>query len=216
MAYATSNVRGRATKEIAMPLAPDLTDINIPPAEHKLTARGWRARLERVFEQVLWTGRLAVLVAVASSLLVALAMFYIGTVDVVRVVAPLLDYAHAVPVAEEHEALRTMIVGHIVEIVDSYLLATILLIFAFGLYELFISRIDVAERHEMAPRILMIRTLDDLKDRLAKVVLLILVVKFFERALQMKFETPEHLVALSLGMLLIAGAIHLSHKKEEH
>ena len=71
------------------------------------------------------------------------------------------------------------IVAHVVEVVDGYLLAAIMLIFALGLYELFVSRIEIAEGSEFAERLLLIRSLDDLKDRLAKVVLLILVVKFF-------------------------------------
>jgi hypothetical protein len=47
-----------------------------------------------------------------------------------------------------------------------------MLIFALGLYELFVSRIEIAEGSEFAERRLLIRSLDDLKDHLAKVVLL--------------------------------------------
>ena len=90
------------------------------------------------------------------------------------------------------------------------------LIFALGLYELFISRIDVAEGSEFAARLLLIRNLDDLKDRLAKVVLLILVVKFFEYALALHVERSLDLLWLGLGIALVATAVLLSHGKPSH
>jgi len=101
----------------------------------------------------------------------------------------------------------------VVEVVDGYLLATIMLIFALGLYELFVSRIEIAEGSEFASRLLLIRSLDDLKDRLTKVVLVILVVKFFEYALRLEFRTSLDLLWLALGIMLVSAALWLSHLK---
>lgn len=98
-------------------------------------------------------------------------------------------------------------------VVDGYLLAGIMPIFALGLHELFISRIDTAEESEFAERLLPIRNLDDLKDRLAKVVLLILVVKFFEFALALQVTVALDLLWLGLGIALMAGAVLLSRGK---
>jgi len=123
--------------------------------------------------------------------------------------------ARAEEESAEHEKLRSVTVAHIVEVIDGYLLATIMLIFAFGLYELFISRIDTADR-EIASRLLLIHSLDDLKDRLAKVVLLILVVKFFERALVMEIGRPLDLVLFGTGIALVSAAIYLSHRGGNH
>ena len=69
--------------------------------------------------------------------------------------------------------LRSQTVTHIVEVIDGYLLATVLLIFSLGLYELFISKIEAAENSESASGVLLITSLDDLKARLAKVILMI-------------------------------------------
>jgi uncharacterized membrane protein YqhA len=55
-----------------------------------------------------------------------------------------------------------------VKIVDGYLLAAIRLIFALGLYELFISPIEVANNSELVSGILLIRNLDNLKDHLVR------------------------------------------------
>ena len=167
---------------------------------------------ERAFECLLWGSRHVVLVAVIGSSIVSIGMFFVATVDVVRLTVHMGDYANSKVSVDDHEDLRTKTVAHIVEVIDGYLLATIMLIFAFGLYELFISRINAAERSNLAPRILLIHSLDDLKDRLAKVVLLILVVKFFKHALQLPFRLPVDLLYLAVGIALIAGALYVGHR----
>ncbi|HEX8694495.1 MAG TPA: YqhA family protein [Longimicrobium sp.] len=165
--------------------------------------------LERGFERLLWGSRLIVLLAVVASLVVAVGMFFVATVDVIGLLEHVAHYAAAA--VDERPELRSTIVAHVVEVVDGYLLASIMLIFSLGLYELFISRIEAAEGSEFAERLLLIRSLDDLKDRLAKVVLLILVVKFFEYALQLSFQTPLDLLYLAIGVLLVSAALYLSH-----
>jgi uncharacterized membrane protein YqhA len=173
-------------------------------------------KLEDGFEKVLWNSRLVVLVAVVASLLVSFCMFYVSTVDVVDLLGHIVHYGQGSAGAAGREAARTQIVAHVVEVVDGYLLAAIMFIFSLGLYELFVSRINVAEGSEFAGRLLLIRSLDDLKDRLAKVVLLILVVKFFEYALRLRFETALDLLWLALGVMLVAGALWLSHARPSH
>lgn len=95
------------------------------------------------------------------------------------------------------------------------MLATVLLNFAPGLYELFISKIDQASEVKNASQVLLIQSLDDLKARLAKVILMILIVKFFEFALDMTFETPMHLLQFAGGLALIGLALYLSHAAEK-
>jgi uncharacterized membrane protein YqhA len=104
----------------------------------------------------------------------------------------------------------------VVEIVDGYLLATFLLIFGLGLYELFISRIERAEQSDSASSILIIHSLDDLKARLAKVILMILIVKFFEYAIRISYTTPLELMYLGLGITFIGLALYLAHASEKH
>jgi uncharacterized membrane protein YqhA len=171
--------------------------------------------LETRFEALLWHSRLAVIVAVVASLIVALAMFYVATVDVVSLLGHLAHYHDLTLEAAARAELRTTVVAHVVEVVDGYLLAAIMLIFALGLYELFVSRIDMAEGSEFAERLLLIRSLDDLKDRLAKVVLLILVVKFFEFALRLRVEHAIDLLWLGLGIALVAAAVAFTQKKSK-
>lgn len=165
--------------------------------------------LEKTFEGLLWNSRFIVLAAVVISLISSIAMFFMATVDAVYMISHLLEY----PVLDTAARfdLRSETITHVVELIDGYLLATVLLIFALGLYELFISKIDLAENAENASQVLLIQSLDDLKTRLAKVILMILIVKFFEHALDMAFDTPMHLLEFSAGIALIGLALYLSH-----
>lgn len=169
-------------------------------------------KIEHLFEKFLWSSRLSVMAAVLASLFSSLAMFYLITVDTVSMIAHLLNYASLDTSARL--ALRAETITHVVELIDGYLLATVLLIFSFGLYELFISKIEAAESSENSSKVLFINSLDDLKARLAKVVLMILIVKFFEHALTMSFNTPLDLLAFAAGIALIGLALYLSHAGE--
>lgn len=198
-----------------------------------------RSLVERSFESALWACRYAVLVAVIASLLIALGMFYSTTVDSVYHLRKVLRYAatsEQVPTNEvksfaepgkstgdhaattrgrdsTHERDRSAMIANVVEAIDGYLLATVMLIFAFGLYELFISRIEISEGRGRAAKILLIHSLDDLKHRLGQVILLILVVKYFEHALRLDYETAESQLWLALGILLVASALFLTHRR---
>lgn len=173
--------------------------------------------MERLFENFLWSSRLVVLTAVLSSLLASLAMFYMATVDAFYMISHLAHYADPSLDPLVRSELHASTVTHIVEIVDGYLLATVLLIFALGLYELFISKIDAAEGDTSSSNILLIKSLDDLKARLAKVILMILIVKFFEYTVSMEFSTPLDLLYMAGGIALIGVALYLSHAGEpEH
>ena len=167
--------------------------------------------LERLFEGFLWNSRLVVLVAVLASLAVAFSVFYMATVDAVIMIKHLAHYMHLN--GAEREALHKETIAHVVAIIDGYLLAMVLLIFSLGIYELFISRIDQAD-DSTASRILSIRNLDDLKNRLAKVILMILVVNFFERSIDMKFDNATDILSFAGGIALIGLALYLSHAAE--
>ncbi len=167
--------------------------------------------MEKLFEGVLWQSRLVVLVAVVASIVGAVALFYMATVDAFYMITHLLHYASPALDSAARVALRGETVTHVVEIVDGYLLATFLLIFGLGLYELFISKIDQAEQAENGSQVLLINSLDDLKARLAKVVLMILIVRYFEHALGMSFETPLELLQFAGGIALLGLALYLAN-----
>ena len=91
-------------------------------------------RIVHLFEGALWNSRYIVLLAVVSSLLAGVAMFYMATVDAVYMLAHLGEYASPTLEGPARSELRGITITHVVEIVDGYLLATVMLIFALGLY----------------------------------------------------------------------------------
>lgn len=167
--------------------------------------------LKAIFENILWNSRLVVLFAVVASLATAFVVFYIATVDAWYLVSHMGEYLSADLYGDARKEFRSEAITHVVEIIDGYLLAAVMLIFALGLYELFISKISLAEDSEHQSSVLMIENLDDLKSRLAKVVLMILIVKFFEHALEMHFDSPLAMLEFAGGIALIGLALYLSH-----
>lgn len=172
--------------------------------------------LESMFEKGLWGSRLVVLVAVIASLATAFAVFFLATVDAFYLVMELGEYASPELTNAARKSMRSQAIAHVVEVIDGYLLATVLLIFALGLYELFISALDEARKSSAFSKVLIIHNLDDLKSRLGKVVLMILIVKFFEHGIKMQFQGPLDLLAFAGGIALVGLALFLSHSAIYH
>lgn len=152
-------------------------------------------RLEEIFEWIIWNSRLVMLLPVVALLLGSVYFAFQTIVDVWE------GFTH------QSQAL-TLIVGA----VDSALLAAVLVLFGLGLYELFVSKIELAEGHRFG-QALIIDSLDELKNKLGQVVLMILVVKFFEKALQYKIEAPLDLLYFAGGVALLALSLWLVRKE---
>ncbi|PCI43563.1 MAG: hypothetical protein COB41_06695 [Proteobacteria bacterium] len=161
------------------------------------------------FERVLWNSRYVVLLAVWSSIVGMLLLFLLSAADMAKLAWEFVEYAF---LGIEKPDFHTSVVSHVITAVDDFLLATVLLIFALGLYELFISKIHVAEGSENANNILMINSLDDLKDRLGKVILMILIVAFFKNVLHVTFDDPFDIMYMGAGILMVSLASYFSHK----
>jgi uncharacterized membrane protein YqhA len=173
-----------------------------------------RRLVEATFESLLWNSRFVVVIAVVASIAAALGVFYVVTVDVVYAIVHLLDYASPALSDAARQDMRNNTLTHVVEAVDGYLLSTVLIIFALGLYELFVSDLDIARRSRAASKVLVIDTLDDLKNRLAKVILMILVVKLFESAVRTKMDNALELLFLGGAIALVGVALYLTRGGE--
>ena len=165
--------------------------------------------IEDSFESLLWKARWSVLLAVFCSGAAALAMFYVASIDAYYVIDRLVGYASLSDVYERM-GVRANAIGDVVEVVDGFLLAIVLLIFAFGLYELYISKIDSAYGEEASQHMLSINSLDDLKSRLGKVILMILIVKFFELAISLTFDDVYDLLLFAVGIFIIGTSLFLT------
>lgn len=167
--------------------------------------------LEGIFEGSLWNSRFVVLAAVIGSLIAGFAIFYMATYDVWNLVQHVMHYGDQSLSEVARKQLHDDTITHIVEVVDGYLLATVMLIFSLGIYELFISDIDQAHGSKASSKILVIDSLDDLKSRLAKVILMIMIVTLFEHAISMHMTGPLDLLYLGASIALVALALYWSH-----
>ncbi|MCJ7678793.1 MAG: YqhA family protein [Anaerolineales bacterium] len=134
-------------------------------------------------KRVLEASRYMSLLAVVSLAAAAVGAFIWGTVSAFTVLVHLIEHAGEPPLFSVD----------LVALMDKFLLASALLLFAVGLYELFIGELYV-------PAWLEIRNLHDLKTRLASVVILVMAVTFLEHLIE--WTDPK-------GLLYFAGAIAL-------
>jgi len=172
-----------------------------------------KAFIEQGFEKTLWKARWAIILAVVCSVLAALIMFYISAVDTFYAVDALKDYY----LLDSHEArsvMRAEAVGMVVKVIDIFLLAIVLMIFGLGMYELYISKIDHAyeDHDESADHMLSVNSLDDLKSRLGKVIMMVLIVKFFEMAIGMEIDGIKDLLIFAGGIFLIGVTLYVTER----
>jgi len=168
--------------------------------------------LKSFFEKLLWNSRYLTLLAVWSCVVGMALLFTLSAIDMGVMVTKFIDvyvFGH------EQPNFHTELVSHVITAVDDFLLAMVLLIFGLGVYELHIDKIDVARENPATGKLLQIENLDDLKNRLGKVILMILIVAFFKNVLHVKFETPLEILYMGGGILLVSLASYFGHKAGE-
>jgi uncharacterized membrane protein YqhA len=164
------------------------------------------------FEAILFSTRFVTFLAVLGSMVAAIVLFVISTIQVVDGLVVFADIIKS-GVNKDLEHLVAIFVSS----VDGYLFATVMLIFSMGIYELFINKIDVVSKQkESRPKWLIINSIDDLKSSLGKVILMILIVSFFEHSLEIEYKSISDLLFLGIGILLIAAALFLTHTHGKH
>jgi len=164
--------------------------------------------IETIFEGAIWRSRFIVLLAVIFGLMGAVILFVIASMDIWGVGVTTFD----VIVNHQHpEHFHEDVVAGIIGAVDLYLIAVVMFIFSFGIYELFISDIDEASGSN-GSKILAIHSLDQLKDKIAKVIVMVLVVNFFQRVLHTNFATPLEMLYFALSITALAVGLYFLSK----
>ena len=157
-------------------------------------------RLEHRFEKVLWKLRLITILPVIMSLASTGVTFVLGTVEIGKAILGLGS------VDGEDKAYMARLLGGVVSGIDLYLIGIALLIFGYGVYELLISPIDAARGNDdkAGEGLLDIRDLDQLKEKLVKVLVVALIVSAFKAMLSMPIVDGPSLTFFCLSVLLLA------------
>lgn len=177
----------------------------------KYTVRKRLRKLELWFESLIWNFRFFILIPVILSLFSALRLIMVGTLDIWAGLTLALD-------PKDPEGVMTIkTVTYIIGGVDYYLIGIVLLIFAFGIYELFISEIEI--KHLDNSNILQTNSLEELKGKIVNVVVVALIVSLFKQLLSFEIKQLSDAIYIALAILLISISqylLHLSHTKSAH
>ncbi len=138
--------------------------------------------------KVLEKSRYLAIIGVLGLLAAALAAFAWGTLQTVQAV---------ILIVQSLGADKGITVA-LVQIVDSFLIATTLLIFSVSLYELFIGDLDM-------PEWMVAHNLHDLKTKLSSLIIMVMAVKFVEKLVDVK--DYGYVLNFGVAVTLVSGAL---------
>lgn len=137
---------------------------------------------------ILEKSRYLALIGVFSLLIAAVAAFAWGTLKTVA----------AILLVIQSMGKEASITVEFIEIVDAFLIATAILIFAVSLYELFIDKLDL-------PEWMLAHNLYELKGKLSSMIVLVMGVKFLQKLLEMK--STEDLLRTGIATALMSAVL---------
>jgi uncharacterized membrane protein YqhA len=153
----------------------------------------------KVVRRILASSRYFIVVAVVGSFAASAAALVYGGLATAKVV---LQTFGSFGSGDLNEKGIKLLAVELVTIIDLFLLGTVLYIVAVGLYELFV------DPGLPMPPWLRIATLDDLKERLLGVVVVLLAVTFLGNAVT--WDGSQDILAIGLAVGLVLGVISLS------
>jgi uncharacterized membrane protein YqhA len=136
---------------------------------------------------ILEKSKYLILVAVISSLLASVAAFAWGAIKSFKVIVNLFA-------SLESETAYTV---SLIELMDVFLIATVLFIFSLGMYELFIGKLNI-------PEWLVIKNLHDLKVKLSSVVIMVMGIIFLKHLVEWQDPQGTLFFGLGVAVMLIA------------
>lgn len=142
--------------------------------------------------RILSSSRFLVVVAVAGCLVASLVLLVYGTVEMAQEIVGVIQKGVSAKGAKDLALI-------FIEIVDLFLLATVFLIISLGLYELFVD--DTLP----LPHWLQIHDLDDLKDKLLGVVIVVMAVSFLGQVV--KWDGNTNLLVIGGGIAAVVAAL---------
>lgn len=153
--------------------------------------------------RVVGAARYLIIIAVVATIVAATALLVFGAVDTVLVIQQL------VVKGDFSSKTGKLLLVDFIEIVDIFLLATVLYIIALGLYELFI------DDSVPVPAWLEIHNLDDLKDKLVGVIIVVIGVGFLGQFVSWDGQTNLLVPGGAAALVIVALTYFLSQKSKK-
>lgn len=160
------------------------------------------------FEKGLWLSRYIVILTVVLSILASFSLILIASWDIVEAIT-IYNPLFSKGIDDNNQFLFKIISS-----IDLFLIGIVLLIFGFGVYELFVKEINFAKARFIEST-LQIKNLDQLKNKIIKVVIIVLIVKYFEKILKLSqnFTSPLDILYFSTSILCICFGYYFINKK---
>ena len=152
----------------------------------------------RVMRRVFASSRFLITLAVLGTFFAAASVLIYGALTVIGIVFHLIGTEEYTPDGAKRLAVDA------IEIIDVFLLGTVLYITALGLYQLFLD--DTLPM----PKWLVIQSLDDLKERLVGVVVVLLAVSFLGAVVTWNGNVNIAALGFAVGLVLFALAYLLT------
>ncbi len=148
-------------------------------------------------KRILEKSKYLTLVAIVSLLIASAGAFLSGAVKAINIILNLI-------VSYGKDPLTVIA---LIELMDTFLIATALLIFAVGMYELFIKDIDL-------PEWLVIHNLHDIKAKLGSIIILVMAVTFLKHLVEWKdpVGTLYYGIAIAAVSLSLIAFSHFGGK----
>lgn len=177
---------------------------------------GKSQRLEENLEKVIYNCRFLTLLAVSGSLIGSFLCFIKGC-------------AYVASSFQDYFLNHGRGILMLVEAIDLYLLGTVMLVFGMGLYELFISNLDLEESMsekttthrsnlfglfvlKERPKWLEIKSVNALKTKLGHVIVMLLLIGLFEKSKKAAILTATDLLCFSGCVLLSSCSLYMLSK----
>ncbi len=128
------------------------------------------------------------LIAIASTLLASAIAFVLGMIKILTIIINLVMSYGKDPFA----AIE------LIELMDIFLIATVLFIFSLGMYELFVDSVNL-------PEWLIIRNLHDLKVKLGSVIILVMSITFLKHLVE--WEDPQGTFFFGLAIAVVTASL---------
>uniref|UniRef100_A0A0D9WU10 Uncharacterized protein n=1 Tax=Leersia perrieri TaxID=77586 RepID=A0A0D9WU10_9ORYZ len=167
------------------------------------------AELEARIEKVIYACRFMTFLAIVGSLVGSVPCFLKGCVYVMD--AFIEYYLHG----------GGKVILMLVEAIDMFLVGTVMFVFGTGLYELFISNMDIAKsssygsnlfglfRLPERPKWLKIQSVNDLKTKLGHVIVMVLMVGIFEKSKRVTITSCTDLFCFAASIFLSSACLYL-------
>jgi uncharacterized membrane protein YqhA len=173
--------------------------------------REGKVDIREIERKIIVSSRFLTVSAVFGSLAGAVLMFFLGLYNIYRAFTEGLKLPE-----DEEESFGAGAVISVIEALDRFLIAIVLLYFAYGVYMLFLHP-EKTEKSLALPDWLQIREIGQLKQVVAEVIIVVLLVLFLRIALQVFHDSNATLepmalatlLALPLSILLLALSLRL-------